>query len=114
MEQIFTIHKTEKVMKRTKTVWTLEGQDGNSEYTSRTKVIIAFCREHPDDIIRVFSTTSDFDYTLSKTDGKWMLAPNKGGKSPIKPTSLLYAVRTLLSLQPADMENFNIMAIKRS
>jgi len=71
IEQVYTIHKAEKIIKRP--VWMLEGQDGeNTEFTSRTKVIWGFFRQHQtDEYLIILPDKSHI--LLEKEDDGWTI-----------------------------------------
>lgn len=94
MEQVYTIHKTERTIKRQKTVWAWEGKDGdNAESSSRNKAVKFFIKQHPRKRYE-FTTPDGGKYILREQNGEWQLVI---GDRVMPRTSLAKAVNSLLN-----------------
>jgi len=94
MEQVYTIHKAERTIKRQKTVWAWEGKDGdNAESTSRNKAVKFFVRQHPRTKYE-FTTPDGHKYALQQVNDEWAVT---GKDKVMMRPSLTKALNTLLN-----------------
>lgn len=94
MEQIFTIHKTQKIIKKKRSVWMWEGQDGNNaESTSRNKAVRNFIRNHPRKRYE-FTLPNGLKCVLQENNGRWLFIV---GNKVMPRTSLTKATNSFLN-----------------
>jgi hypothetical protein len=110
MEQVFTIHKMQRVIEKKKTIWALESQNGNEadnvESSSRPKALLNFCKKHPSGEYRI-TTPSQKIYILCYIGETWRLFP-KGEGGVSTHSSLKRALTALQESYLTHIEQFQI------